>query len=229
MCGIFAALTILVTFFVFGALVALKLSTLPGYDGTLVLPGMTSPLPTRVTRESNGMIHIVAPNEHDMYFAQGVACAQERLWQMEFQRRVGSGRLSAAVGNVDTAIRVDELMRTVNFYGAAQSAWATLTDPQTRAALQAYCDGVNSYLETGPPIPLEFDLLGLGHHPDPWTPPDLLVWTKLMSWQLSSNVDKELWRWDLLTKLNVSAARIAVLVRGQGRLLHLPLRLGAMT
>lgn len=209
-CGVFGALTILSTFFVFGALVALKISTLPGYDGTLNLPGLSTSGATKIVRESNGMIHIVAPNEHDLYFAQGVACAQERLWQMEFQRRVGSGRLSAAVGNVDTAIRVDELMRTVNFYGAAQSAFTNL-DPITQAALQAYCDGVNAYLDTSPPIPLEFDLLGLSHTLDPWIPADLLVWTKLMSWQLSGNLDKELWRWDLLSKLNVTAQRIAEL------------------
>ena len=43
--------------------------------------------------------HIVAQNEHDMFFAQGYVEASLRLWQMEFTIFAAAGRLSEILGD----------------------------------------------------------------------------------------------------------------------------------
>jgi hypothetical protein len=78
--------------------------SLPDETGLLKLPGLLDE--AIIERDDFGVIHIRAKNEHDMFFSQGVACAQERLWQMELQRRVGAGTLSAIVG--EDALDVDK-------------------------------------------------------------------------------------------------------------------------
>lgn len=66
-------------------------------DGTLELPGLLAAVD--VERDVNGIIHIRAQNDHDVYYAQGAVAAQERMFQMEFQRMLGAGRLSEHIGN----------------------------------------------------------------------------------------------------------------------------------
>lgn len=65
--------------------------------------------PATVTREPSGMIHIVAKSDHDAAWVQGYVHAQERMWQMEFQRRVGQGRLAEVAGSA--ALSIDKTMR----------------------------------------------------------------------------------------------------------------------
>ena len=65
----------------------------------LHLEGIQSPNGVRVRREANGLIHISADTDSDLFFAQGVVTAQERLFQMEIQRRALMGRLSEMVGS----------------------------------------------------------------------------------------------------------------------------------
>ena len=101
---------------------------------------------------------------------QGVVHAQYRLWQMEFQRRVGNASLAAVAGRA--ALNIDKLMATYGFYAAAEAAFDALA-PETKAAVQAYSDGVNAYLDSDPNLPFEF--LILGYTPEPWRPADSMV------------------------------------------------------
>src|SRR5690606_4739400 len=48
----------------------------------------------RILLDEQGIPHIFAKNEHDLYFAQGYITAKDRLWQMDFQTRYAAGRLS---------------------------------------------------------------------------------------------------------------------------------------
>lgn len=52
----------------------------------------------RVLRDRWGVAHIYARDAHDLFFAQGVVAAQDRLFQMELWKRAGQGRLSEVVG-----------------------------------------------------------------------------------------------------------------------------------
>ena len=163
------------------------LTSLPKTDGTRTINGLRNSVEIR--RDSNGVPHIQAQTEHDSYVALGYVHAQDRLWQMDFLRRLGAGRLSEVIGA--PGLRSDRYMRTLGLYRLAQTTVARLP-PDVRAAIDAYTDGVNAYLETRKGAwPLEFYLLR--YRPERWKPADSLVWGRTMGIFLSRN-----WREEIL-------------------------------
>ncbi|HEV7517834.1 MAG TPA: penicillin acylase family protein, partial [Thermoanaerobaculia bacterium] len=165
----------------------------PQVDGTLTVGGLTAPV--EVVRDRWGVPQLYAANEHDLFFAQGYVQAQDRLWQMEMNRRVGNGELSGILG--EATIGIDVFMRNLGLRRAAERDWARL-GPEPRAVLEAYAAGVNAYLAGGR-LPVEFSLLRVD--PRPWRPTDTLVWGKVMSWNLGENWSFELIRARLIAKL----------------------------
>lgn len=155
-------------------------------DGSLSgMPGLHAPV--TITRSDAGVPRIVGSDLHDISYGLGLVHCQERLWQLEFQRRLAQGRLSEVVGA--NAIDIDILMLTLGVYRAAERAYAALpANGSAVAALQGYADGVNACLKTTSAVsmPLEFIVFGL--RPStlaPWTPVDSLSWSKIMSYDLS--------------------------------------------
>jgi penicillin amidase len=130
----------------------------------------------------------------------------ERAWQMEFQRRVGQGRLSEVLG--EATLPQDRFLRTWGFYRAAEAAYERLY-PEEKEAVDAYAAGVNAFLASGAPLPPGFTLLGF--RPEAWTGPDVLVWAKMMSFDLSGNWEEELKRHRLLAR-GVSPERLLELM-----------------
>ena len=55
----------------------------------LKIPGCTDEV--TIKYDENGVPHIFANNNHDLYFAQGWVTAKDRLWQMEFLARAAGG------------------------------------------------------------------------------------------------------------------------------------------
>ena len=162
-------------------------SSLPQADGTLALPGLTAPV--TIGRDDRGIVRIRAENEADGYFALGFAHAQDRLFQMDFMRRLGAGRLSEVVGAATVA--ADRTMRTLGLYRLAEANLPLLA-PEVQDALAAYSAGVNAFLDhRSGALPPEFQLLW--YSPEPWRPADSLVWGRLMALHLSNN-----WRDELL-------------------------------
>lgn len=159
-----------------------------------------------VFREPSGIVHIQAQNENDLFFTQGFVHAQDRLWQMEYQRRLGAGRLSEVLG--ENTLRQDLYLRTLGLYQAAESAYQNLS-PEVRHIIDVYTAGVNSYLTTAPTLPLEFRLLD--YEPEPWQPVDVLVLIKTNSLNLSANLGVELLRSQLLAR-GLSTNRIEELL-----------------
>src|SRR5260370_42175093 len=96
--------------------------------------------------------------------------AQDRLFQMDLQRRLGAGRLSEAVGAA--AVGTDRLMRTLGIYRHA-AASLDAASPEFRTVLDAYSAGINAFLHSGQTLPVEFTVLG--YRPEDWTPADSLV------------------------------------------------------
>lgn len=170
-------------------------------SGTMVVSGLQAPV--EVIRDKWGVPHIYAQNEHDLFFAQGYVHAQDRLWQMEFNRRVGNGTLSAVLGRA--TLDTDRFLRTLGLRRAAEKDWALIAE-DTRFFLEAYAEGVNAYIGTHRDrLPLEFTILGV--EPAPWTPIDSLTWGKVMSFDLGANYQSELLRARIIAELGEEAAQ----------------------
>ncbi|MEM8934662.1 MAG: penicillin acylase family protein, partial [Acidobacteriota bacterium] len=166
----------------------------PQVDGTLELAGLRGEV--AVLRDARGLPHLYADNEHDLLFAQGFVHAQDRLWSMDHVRRLATGRLAEVVG--PPAARTDRYLRTLGLVPSAERDLAAL-DPATVALLDAYCAGVNAFIESGEP-PLE--LAVFGYRPEPWRPVDVLVRGKLMAWLTAENFMFEVSRARFLARLD---------------------------
>jgi penicillin amidase len=167
--------------------------SLPQVDGSEKVAGLSAPI--EIIRDADAIPHIIAATKLDGLFGLGYAHAQDRLWQMEFQRRIGHGRLSEVLGAA--ALPQDRFLRTVGFGRAARTAWASMP-AWAKQQVNAYVDGVNAFITThhGGALPPEFTLLRF--EPEPWTGEDVVVWVKMMAWDLSGNYSFELLRHDLI-------------------------------
>ena len=171
--------------------------SLPQIEGEIAVQGLAAPV--EILRDAYGVPHIFAQSERDAHLALGFVHAQDRLWQMEMNRRIGAGRLAEVLGTAGLA--ADRFMRTLGVRRAAQANLAHL-DEQTRGALDAYAAGVNAFLATQPVFPPEFHLLRM--RPEPWRPVDTLTWWKMMAWDLGGNWRSELLRMRLSRSLPLS-------------------------
>lgn len=170
-------------------------SSLPQTTGSITLTGLKDSV--TITRDTHGVPHIAASNAADLAFATGFVHAQDRLWQMEVNRRIGHGRLAEILGA--DALPIDRAMRTFGFSHVARENFEAIND-EAKAGLRSYAAGVNAFLEQNDaPLPPEFIITG--HTPEPWQPVDTLVWQKLMWLDLSKNMSQELARAELLTAL----------------------------
>lgn len=168
--------------------------SLPQTNGRFYLPGLHHPV--TIQRDEWGIPHIRACNRHDLLFAQAVVHAQDRLWQMELNRRVANGTLSAVFG--PATLDTDRLSRTLGFARTAQQNLLTLDD-RSREDIEAYTAGVNAYLASNPPLPIELKLLR--HTPQPWQPLDTLAYGRLQMWALTAGASGEPLHAELLQRL----------------------------
>jgi penicillin G amidase len=175
--------------------------SLPQLDGTVTVSGLSAPVD--IIRDADTVTHVFGKTKLDAYFGLGYAHAQDRLWQMEFQRRVGQGRLSEIFGTA--TVPTDRFLRTLGTGRAARSAWESLS-PQAKTELNAYVAGVNAFISThhGSQLPLEFTMLRF--EPEPWSGPDVMAWVKMMAWDLSKNYSTELLRHDAIAVLGYDKA-----------------------
>ena len=175
-------------------------ASLPVHEGTFIVPGLQQPV--RIERDGHGIPHIVAANEHDATFALGYTHAQDRLWQMEINRRIAAGRLAEAFG--EGALDTDKFLRTIGIARTAQSVYQNL-DAEHRDLLDAYAAGVNAYLnKRGGPLPPEF-FLTRAPKPEPWTPADSIGWSLMMAWDLARySYTRELRRMQLAQRFSVA-------------------------
>lgn len=173
---------------------------LPQVEGTLEIAGLKERV--AIIRDRWGVPHIYAAGLEDLFFAQGYVQAQDRLWQMELNRRLANGRLSEIFG--EASFEADRFVRTVGIARAAANDLACLS-PESRSLLDAYLRGVNTYMEMNPrKLPLEFVILGF--KPEPWQPLDTLAWIKMQAWQLSANWATELLNAALVGKVGPERA-----------------------
>jgi penicillin amidase len=160
--------------------------------------------PVDIYRDAYGIPHIYAETSHDLFFAQGFLHAQDRFWQMDFWRHIGSGNLSGMFGTSE--LENDRFLRTLGWARIANQEFAALSTEDQRL-LQAYADGVNAYLQdrNGSQLSLEYAVLGMinpDYQPEPWQPVHSLTWAKVMAWDLGrSRMGSEIQRAILLKDL----------------------------
>jgi penicillin amidase len=175
---------------------------LPQTAGGIRVRGVASPV--EVLRDRWGVPHIFAGSVEDAIFGQGFVHAQERLWQMDFTRRVVFGRLSEVLG--EPGLAFDRAMRTIGLHRAAEGDARRLAGP-LRACVEAYCAGANAWIEQAASrrkLPVEFLLLG--YRPEPWSAADVMAWGKLMSWILACNWQSEFLRGEIVKRLGPGKA-----------------------
>jgi penicillin amidase len=182
-----------------GGIALAKLRTGPGLpSGESAVPGLAAPVD--VLWDSAGVPHIFASSVEDAFFAQGMAHARQRLWQMEFFRRVATGTLSEVLG--ESALPSDRFLRTLGMSRVAGRAEALL-DADTRLLLDAYVDGVNQALSTwAGPLPPEFVVLRF--RPRPFSVEDVLAIERIMAWDLTQ-YDEDLVHAALMEELDREA------------------------
>src|SRR5687767_12492986 len=173
--------------------------SLPLVEGQISLAGLNGQ--AEVLRDRFGIPHIFAASLEDAHFALGFVHAQDRLWQMEMNRRIAAGRLAEVVGT--PGLETDRFMRTLGVRRAAEANLRRF-DAETLRLLEAYAAGVNAFLVSGAVLPPEFWILRVT--PEPWTPADSVGWMKMMAWDLGGNWRNELLRLQLARRL--SSARI---------------------
>ena len=170
--------------------------SLPQLAGEIQLSGLYAPI--EVVRDKSAVPHIYSQSWNDAYFALGFVHAQDRLWQMEMNRRIAAGRLAELLG--DAALETDKFFRTL---GIRRAALASLNrfDSETRVVLEHYAAGVNAFLRTHRgPLPPEFVIFGI--EPEPWEVADSIAWGKMMAWDLGGNWRNELLRLRLSRQLS---------------------------
>ncbi|WFP49599.1 penicillin acylase family protein [Methylomonas sp. EFPC3] len=143
-------------------------SSLPALDGERRLPQLAAP--AAVATDLHGIPSIHAASRTDAVRVLGYVTARDRLFQMDLMRRKNAGRLAEVFG--DKAFDSDKQARIYGFKLRAGRVFAAL--PVThREYLQAYADGVNSYLMQARVLPFEFG--ALGYSPELWQAEDCLL------------------------------------------------------
>ena len=137
-----------------------------------------------ISFDAEGIAHIRANNEHDLYFLQGWTHARDRLFQMDYHRRVASGTVAELLGSA--ALATDVQLRTLGLRRGAERSYAAASE-LTSHALRAYAAGVNAWVARNP-LPLEYSLLELTRF-RPWEPVDSLAIAKLIAWDNAFDLD----------------------------------------
>ena len=169
----------------------LPVRAFPKTRGSVTVEGLKAPV--EILRDRYGVPHIYAQSAEDLFFAQGFVHAQDRFWQMEFSRRIGSGRLAELFGK--KLLETDIFLRTLGLHRVAAREYELL-DREARAYLDAYVAGVNACIRDKKPgqLALEYSLLkltGTKFEVEEWTAVHSITWAKMMAYDLSANMDVE--------------------------------------
>ncbi|MEL6767467.1 MAG: penicillin acylase family protein [Pseudomonadota bacterium] len=195
--------------------------SLPEFEGEIAVRGLAAEV--RVIRDRWAIPHIRAESAQDAYFALGMVHAQDRLWQMEMNRRAAQGRLSTLLG--PRTARLDRLVKTLDLYGHASRS-LPFQSAEAQAALEAYAEGVNAWMRhlfeeakgRGAPEFFFFGDDGLS----PWTPADSLGVLKMMALRLTGAARSEIRRARFLLQLTPERVADILPETPEGALTELP-------
>jgi penicillin amidase len=131
-----------------------------------------------------GIPYFESKDENDLYFAIGYYQASMRLWQMDYYRRLASGRLSEIFGS--ETIKIDKFMRCFDIEQITNKNYDSLSG-KSKTILDSYANGVNFFIqENSKYLPLEFN--ALNYKPEKWKPAHSLMIGKLLTFELSLSI-----------------------------------------
>ncbi|MFC9703297.1 penicillin acylase family protein [Streptomyces sp. NPDC056943] len=196
-------------------------ASFPQTTGEIRLDSLSADV--EVKRDANGVPQIYADNETDLFRAQGYVQAQDRFYEMDVRRHVTAGRLSEMFG--ESQVETDSFLRTLGWRRVAQQEYDKVLSAETKKYLQAYAEGVNAYLKDRDPADVSVEYAALSFTNDyaiePWTPVDSVAWLKAMAWDLRGNMQDEIDR-SLMTS-RLSASQIKQLYPEYPYALHQPI------
>lgn len=152
--------------------------SLPALSGDTTTSGVSARV--SLSRDALGQAVITAQDRNDAAYALGFAHAQDRLFQMDLQRRAAAGELAEWVGSM--AVDVDKQARFHQFAIRAKRTFLQLP-PNQQQLLKNYTKGVNEAIAEMSALPFEY--LVTGFKPRPWEPSDsiLVVYSMYMDLQ----------------------------------------------
>lgn len=194
-------------------------AAVPPLSGALTLLGLAGEV--TVSRDAWGVPHIRAGSEADAYRALGFVHAQDRLFQMDLTRRKALGRSAEWLGA--EAAEADILVRRLGMESACRRDYDALS-AQAKGMLEAYAAGVNGFLASGAPLPIEYTLLQA--RAEPWQPWHSIAVMRRLG-LLMGSIWFKLWR---MLALPIVGAENALKLRyddGGGDVLCIPPGVGA--
>ncbi len=180
---IIQAILLVIMIGIIGGLIFLnsvKKKAIPDYNASVDIENLSEEV--EVLRDSLAIPHVYAKNKEDLYRVVGYLSAQDRLWQMDLMRRITTGRLSEIFGK--DMLTADQMFRSFEFSKKSMSV-LNQTDPEILQCIEAYCDGVNQYIEKNSKK-LSFEFTLLGYKPETWTPIHTTNLIGYMAWDLTS-------------------------------------------
>jgi acyl-homoserine lactone acylase PvdQ len=117
-----------------------------------------------IVRDAYGVPHVRAETAADAWLGMGYACAQDRMFQMDYDRRRASGRWAEIAGSA--AVSGDILARRLSLVAAAKRDVDAMSKP-LREAFESYANGVNQAVLDGP---RPFEAEASGYRVEPWQP-----------------------------------------------------------
>ncbi|MBD3373925.1 hypothetical protein GF406_02720 [candidate division KSB1 bacterium] len=194
----FIIVLIFLSFLIFGQW-SLKRSG-PDYAGELTFASLYED--ARISRDQFGVPYVQTKTQYDLFFAWGFANAQDRIWQMEYFRRLANGQLSQIIG--PAKLKSDRLARTIGFSRLAARTWQEC-NKETQLVLQAFVQGINAYLERSrKSLPPEFSITSFS--PEPWTPLDPLAIWHFFNFNMAGVWNFDLFATALVNKSSPAAA-----------------------
>ena len=134
----------------------------------------------RIYRDEFGRPHVFAGTDAGAFYGNGYVVAQDRLWQLELNRRAARGRLSQIFG--PSQLAADRFVLTTGYTDAELDALFDALTAEEKAIFEAYRDGINAYLAVvaADPTKKPFEFHALGFTPAPWTNRDSIAFTAFM-------------------------------------------------
>ncbi|MEZ5053251.1 MAG: penicillin acylase family protein [Chitinophagales bacterium] len=173
---------------------------LPKIDGQVFLKGLKEEV--EIIRDELGAVHIYAKNKERFNFCAGYTHAQDRLFQMELNRKVARGKLSEIIGI--KALDSDRIARTLGYERVAKQDWELFTEEEQQIIID-YCNGINAYIKSEEfKLSVEFRLLK--HRPELWDPMDVASFSRLLTSLLTWGWYDEIIRAKLVEAVGMDAA-----------------------